>query len=225
MLKPTAEEGITQKPILEGDADISTAIFGSFLRPEQVLRTLGLKQGDYVADLGCGVGYFIVPAGKMVGATGRAVAVDIQERMLVEVRNRARMSGVNNVATVRADLEVPRATGLPNLWADWVLVANILHQAKPEPVLAEAHRIVKPEGKVVVVEWVVQTTPFGPPPERRLSPERVREIAEKVGLAEEKMFLPSRTHYVIIFRRKEEKGLDAAEVEERKREAKIGEAD
>ena len=55
------------------------------LPPEQTLLSLGLKEGDIMADIGCGIGYFAVPASKIVGKSGKVFAMDILPEMLEEV--------------------------------------------------------------------------------------------------------------------------------------------
>jgi hypothetical protein len=64
--------------------------------------------------------------------------------------------------------------------------------------LAEAHRLVKESGFVVVIEWDTAATPFGPPEASRISKETVLNIASQVGLREKKLFTPSPYHYGIL---------------------------
>ena len=54
------------------------------LPPEKTLIRLGLKQGDIVADIGCGIGYFTIPAANIVGDSGKVFAMDISPEMLEE---------------------------------------------------------------------------------------------------------------------------------------------
>lgn len=52
------------------------------LPPDQTLRKLGIKEGEIIADIGCGIGYFTLPASKMVGEKGKIYAMDISAEML-----------------------------------------------------------------------------------------------------------------------------------------------
>lgn len=61
--------------------------------PEKMLKTL-IKEGDTVIDIGCGMGYFSIGMAKMVGAKGRVISVDLQEKMLERVRHRAQRKGL-----------------------------------------------------------------------------------------------------------------------------------
>lgn len=172
----------------------------SFIRPEDFWRQVGLRAGQKVAHLGCGAGFFLIPAARLVGKDGSAIGVDLMANLLAEVENRARRNGLDSVVhTIRADLETTKGSQLPSGSVDVVLVANILHQAHPEAILSEARRIVASNGRVVVVEWGIYATPFGPLPEKRISKEKVILIAEKYGLQLQQEIDPSPYHYGLIF--------------------------
>ena len=51
------------------------------LKPEELLRSLGLRAGQTIADIGCGPGFFTVPAARIVGEDGHVYAADIQGDM------------------------------------------------------------------------------------------------------------------------------------------------
>ncbi len=171
----------------------------SFIRPEEFWRTLGLRAGQSVVHLGCGPGFYLLPAAKLVGSAGKAIGVDVRSDMLAEAENRARRdSNATVITTIRADLEQAAGSTLPAASADWVLVANILHQSDPAKIMAEAKRIVHEAGKIVVVEWDVVATPMGPPPTVRIFKNDVVTLAESLGLALEKSFAPSPYHYGLV---------------------------
>lgn len=171
----------------------------SFIRPDEFWHNLGLRAGQTVVHLGCGAGFYLVPAAVIVGAKGKVTGIDIQAHLLGEAQARAQRHGVTNIVqTRRANLEAEEGSTLDAASADWVLVANILHQAKPAAILREAARVVKREGQVVVVEWDVAASPIGPPTEVRMAkPDTVQE-AEQAGLQVLKEFKPSPYHYGLI---------------------------
>ena len=168
----------------------------SFIRPDEFWRELGLQAGQVVVHLGCGAGFYLVPAAKLVGRMGKAIGIDLRSDMLEEAESRARRANLSDVVqTVRANLEESNGSKLTDSSADWVLVANILHQSNPVAILTEAKRINKDTGKIVVIEWDVIATPLGPPPSQRLSKDKVKEIASSVGLNIVQNFAPSPYHY------------------------------
>lgn len=172
----------------------------SFIRPDEFWRRLGLRAQQTVVHLGCGPGFYLIPAARMVGLAGKAIGVDVRSEMLAEVENRARRAGVEKVVTtLRANLEGSGGSGVAGRSADWVLVANILHQADPRKILNEAKRVVHTSGSVVVVEWDVVATPMGPPPDQRIDRTEVLRVAESVGLHADKTFAPSPYHYGLVF--------------------------
>lgn len=172
----------------------------SFIHPGPLWRELGLRAGQTVIHLGCGPGFYLIPAAKMVGATGKAIGLDIRSDILAEVESRATREGVGDIVdTARVDLEAGTHPAVKAASADWVLVANILHQAEPRAILAEAARLVKPQGTVVVIEWEVVATPLGPPPAARPSPTQVTQVAQEVGLTATGTFDPSQYHYGLLF--------------------------
>ncbi len=174
----------------------------SFIRPDVLLASIGVRAEQTFVHLGCGPGFYVIPAAKIVGAKGKAFGIDILPDKLAEVENRARQQGVENIVhTLRANLESASGSTLPEKSADWVLVANILHQSDPAKIFAEAARIVAVRGNVAVVEWSTAATPLGPPVESRPHPEDVRHAAELCGLALAKEFVPSPYHFGFIFSR------------------------
>lgn len=171
----------------------------TFIHPKQLWHDLGLRADQTVVHLGCGAGFYIIPAAHIVGRHGKVVGIDVLATMLEEVEGRARRAGLADVVhTVRANLEESRGSTLADTSADWVLVANILHQSDPPKILAEAKRLLRPAGKVVVIEWAVAATPLGPPSTKRVAEHVVRDVAEQVGLHIERSFKPSPYHYGLV---------------------------
>ncbi len=171
----------------------------SFLRPDDVLRQIGLRAEQTFVHLGCGAGFWLIPAAQIVGASGKAIGVDIRPDILSEAESRAQLAHLGQtVQTKRGDLEQDNGSGLDDNLADVVLVANIIHQANPEKLLSEARRILKTDGKIAVVEWDVVASPLGPPPKSRISKEEMQKIAASLGLKTAKSFEASQYHYGLI---------------------------
>jgi ubiquinone/menaquinone biosynthesis C-methylase UbiE len=175
----------------------------SLLDPYFILGEVGLGAGMKVADLGCGaVGHFVIPAGKIVGERGVVYAVDILKSVLAAVLSRAKLEGVTNVKTVWSNLEIDGATEIQPQSLDFVLLINTLWQIKKnETTFREAVRLIKNGGKLVVVEWWLGEAPLGPPSERRISKDYVRDLAKKYGLTEEKEFKAGPYHYGLVFKK------------------------
>jgi ubiquinone/menaquinone biosynthesis C-methylase UbiE len=115
-----------------------------FITPRrQILEEAGLVLGDRVLDYGCGPGAYIADAAEMVGESGRVYALDVHPLAIERVQSIAAKKGLANVETIRSDCR----TGLPDGSLDVVLLYDIFHMLdNPQAVLAEMHRVLKPDG-------------------------------------------------------------------------------
>jgi ubiquinone/menaquinone biosynthesis C-methylase UbiE len=152
----------------------------ALLPPLETLQAAGLAPGQTVVDLGCGPGYFTLPAAELVGEHGKVYGVDVQPEMVDACRRRAAEAGATRVEVVRSDeTRIP----LPDAIADRVLLAFVLHEADDQhALLREVRRLLKPGGEVACIEWRKQEGPPGPPREHRLSEEEVAALAGAAGL-------------------------------------------
>lgn len=149
------------------------------LPPAKVLEALGLKQNDTIADIGCGIGYFTIPAAELI-EPNKAYALDISEDMLVEVERRAQIAEVNNITMVQTQEYVLK---LPDSVVSFALMVNVLHEVEDKDrMLAEVSRMLRAGGKLAIVEWQKTRMEYGPPIEHRISREEVKQLLEKVGL-------------------------------------------
>ncbi len=169
------------------------------LQPETLLRNLGLAEGMSLADIGCGPGFFTIPAAQIVGERGAIFAADINGEMLSTVRSRAGEAGLANVRIVKTnDREIP----IPPTSCDLVLLAFIIHEVEHRAsFLHRAARLLKPSGRLAILEWEKIEETSGPPIEERLTHEDILADAEAAGLqpVEERNITPS--HYLRVFER------------------------
>src|SRR6185369_12817684 len=98
-----------------------------FLNPAEVVAQTGLMQGQVVADLGCGNGFYVLPAAQMIGPSGMVIAVDVQTSKLAATISIANQFGYKNVKVVQADLTKP-LLDIPPASCDLVIVGNLLHE-------------------------------------------------------------------------------------------------
>ena len=137
-----------------------------------------IADGEAWADLGAGTGVFTRALATLVGPSGRVVAVDVDDRALGAVRDRAARAGsVAPVSTMRGD--VTRGLGLPPL--DGVVMANVLHFVREaEDALALVVSQLRPGGRVVLIEYEGRrASPWVPYP---IPISRFRELAAGAGL-------------------------------------------
>jgi ubiquinone/menaquinone biosynthesis C-methylase UbiE len=153
------------------------------LNPKELLERAGVGYGQRVADFGCGaMAYFTMQASHQVGDRGQVYAVDIQREVLSNVEGRLRQTGITNVKTIWSDVEKVGAAEISPNTLDCVLLVNTLFQLNNHaPAFMEAARLLKSGGKLLVVDWKSIGAPFGPTQDRRVSPGKVKELAQQAG--------------------------------------------
>ncbi len=152
----------------------------NWLPAQEIVDSLGLQPGWTVADIGAGSGYFTVPIAKMIGAAGRVFAVDVSPEMLDYLRAKLSAASVANVECIESDAV---STGLASGCCDCVFLANVWHEFDdPKAIAAEMRRIVKPGGRVGVLDWRPDADPVhGPPLEHRIQAEDARRLFTEAG--------------------------------------------
>ena len=152
--------------------------------PEETLVKAGIKPGDIILDIGCGMGYFAVPASRMVGPKGMVYALDISGVMLAELRSKTASTGIFNIHTIQSahgKLNIPEAD------YTLALLVNVLHEVDDKKAfLAEIAAALKPGTKLSVIEWRKMETPEGPPLKERLSEDELQVLLKKAGFTEPK---------------------------------------
>ena len=114
-----------------------------FLPRKDVLREVGINPGFTVLDYGCGPGSYILAAAGLAGKSGKVYALDIHPLAIQRVQNIALKKKLTNVETICSDGK----TGLPDSSIDIVLLYDTLHLlSRPDEVLEELRRILKPDG-------------------------------------------------------------------------------
>jgi len=114
-----------------------------FLPRKNVLKEVGIKPGFHVLDYGCGPGGYIIATAELVGKSGKIYALDIHPLAIQGVQSIASKKKLTNVETICSDCK----TGLPDKSLDVVLLYDTFHGlGDPNGVLAELHRVLKPDG-------------------------------------------------------------------------------
>ncbi len=136
------------------------------------------------ADFGSGSGGWAIPLAKIL-EIGQVFAIDILEEPLSALRSKMTLEKVGNIRPISSNVEDKNGSTLSNSSVDLVLMTNLLFQAgKKKEIFEEAKRILKSDGKILVVDWK-EDAPTGPK-EGRVSPEEIKKIAEEIGFKVEK---------------------------------------
>jgi ubiquinone/menaquinone biosynthesis C-methylase UbiE len=166
-------------------------------KPDEVIKELGIKPGEIIADIGAGSGYFAFRFARHVGNTGRVYAVDIESDMILFMNRRIRDMKIGNVVTVLAAPDDPL---LMDSSIDRFFICNTWHHIKDRGrYLERIKRMLEPGGQVIVIDYHKREMPVGPPMEMRLAREDVLREMESNGfdLLKEHRFLPYQ--YFLVF--------------------------
>lgn len=172
-----------------------------FLNPEKIVEEMDVKPGMLIADFGCGTGYFVFPLAKKIGKGGTIYAIDLLNSKLEAIASRAKLTGMNNIVTSRANLELPGGSKLEKESVDWVILVNMLFQNNNEgkkKIMQEVKRVLKKGGNVLVIEWDKDKASIGPEKALRISKDEMIRIIREHGLGIAKEIPVSDFHYGMI---------------------------
>lgn len=146
------------------------------LSPEKVLKSIKPLSEDTWADIGCGNGYFTIPFAKLVR---KIYALDISPKMIDKLTQKMRNPKIQNIEAVKSgENSIP----LRSESIDGVFMAFVAHELnEPSRYVLEVAKILKPGGRLVIVEYA-KVPSWGPPLNHRLAPEDMERWAKNVGL-------------------------------------------
>ncbi len=169
----------------------------TFTDPLTTVLQLGLKEGMTVADFGAGSGHYAICAANIVGTTGRVYAVDVQQDVLTRLQAEAKQRSLP-IETLWADIE-HAGTPLADASMDAVLLSNVLFQVRDQArVLQEARRVLKPGGKILVVDWSGGFGGIGPHKDHVLSKEKAESLLAGAGFVKQKDVQAGAHHYAFV---------------------------
>ncbi len=164
--------------------------------PEAILEEIGLRKGDTFLDLGCGEGFFALPAARMTGKEGTVYGIDVSKRALSVLKQEAETGGLRNV---RASPGKAEETVLCVHCADIAFIGIALHDFEdPLRVLRNARKMTKPSGKLVNLDWKKEDMEIGPPVHIRFSAAKAMDLIEKAGFRVENVRDSGKYHYLVI---------------------------
>jgi precorrin-6B methylase 2 len=117
----------------------------------KLLKALELKEGDIVADIGAGTGYFSFPIAAKVGPKGKVQAVEIQQEMLDIIAKRMKEQKVDNIDLVLGTETDPK---LKDSSVDLMLMVDVYHEfSDPYAMTVNMVKALKPGGRLIFVEF------------------------------------------------------------------------
>ena len=166
-------------------------------QPDKALAAIGIARGSKVADIGAGSGYMTWRLAALVGPRGRVYANDIQPRMLDLLRRNIEQRRLGNVETVLGTADDPR---LPAP-VDLELLVDVYHEfSEPRKMLDHLRDSLKPDGRLVLLEYRAEDPSVPIRPEHKMTVEQVRREVEPVGYRLDKVLETLPRQHILIFR-------------------------
>jgi len=166
-------------------------------QPDRMLAALDIQKGAVVADIGAGVGYHVWRLAEIVGPTGRVIGEDIQDGMIQLLRRNIESRKLRNVEIVHGTPTDPK---LPLNSIDLVLMVDVYHEfSEPVTMMRHIKSSLKPNGRVVLVEFRKEDPSVPIQPLHKMSIQEVRSELEPLGFRFQRSieFLP--WQHILIF--------------------------
>lgn len=158
--------------------------------PEETLIKFKVKDDGALLDIGCGIGYFTIPAAKFL-KHNKAIGIDIMPEILEIAKENA--EGISNIEfRVSKEYSFPVEDGL----VKYVLISNVIHEIEEkERYLNEVRRVLKQDGYLLIIDWDKRETEAGPPVHERISMDEMKEFCSKAGFKTIESIDASPNHY------------------------------
>lgn len=158
-----------------------------------------IEPGMTVADFGAGSGAYVLAIAERLAHAGHVYAIDVQQDLLRRIKNESHKRGYKNVEIIWSDLDRPHGSKLADNFVDRVLISNLLFQVDDKSVLlAEAYRILRPHGLLVIVDWSESFGGMGPHKNDVVKKDEAIRFVKHAGFESLREFDAGAHHYGLI---------------------------
>jgi ubiquinone/menaquinone biosynthesis C-methylase UbiE len=127
-------------------------------------------------------------------------AIEVQKDLLENIRRAASSEGLDNIETLWGDVEEIGGSKLGDSTADVVVISNLLFQAEDKSgVIKEASRVLKPGGKLAIIDWSDSYGNLGPTPDMVFDEEDAKKLLSDTDFTSEGGFDAGEHHYGLIY--------------------------
>ncbi|AFZ70950.1 methylase involved in ubiquinone/menaquinone biosynthesis [Caldisphaera lagunensis DSM 15908] len=166
---------------------------------KDVLGKIQINEGSYIADLGSGIGRFTIPIAKIVGDKGKVFAIDLSKESLMILKENAEKENLNNIEIIYGDIS--KKIPLNDKYIDIAFMANVFHdiiyEGNEMNVFNEIKRILKDNGKWIILEFKKTHGPPGPPFMMRISYEELSKMLSNNGFSVKYLGEIGKYHYLV----------------------------
>ncbi len=173
-----------------------------FMNPTQILAACNLQTSDSVADFGAGSG-FLTRAAAVFVPKGSVFAIEIHREIVTRLARDMEEAHLTNVHPLWGDIELPGGTRLDNESVNFVIISNVLFHLDDKIVcVKEAFRILKPGGRLLLVDWSESFGGIGPAPQAVVTKQMAEELCARAGFTKLSDALPGGDHhYALLFKK------------------------
>ena len=170
-------------------------------RPEELLDLLGITEGDVVADIGAGPGFFSLRAAERVGPTGKVLAVDVQPEMIDGLTMMMKRFGYENIVPILGDVDDPQ---LPTDSVDHVLIVIAYHEfSHPVEMMRHVRKAMKRNGQMLIVEYKAETPTSRVDPLHSMSEAEIMKEIPALGFRRDRAIDSVPSQHVFVFKKTE----------------------
>jgi ubiquinone/menaquinone biosynthesis C-methylase UbiE len=167
--------------------------------PDEALDALKIPKGAVVADVGAGVGYFTWRLAERVGPSGVVYGEDIQQEMIDQLGKNMTERHITNVRPVLGTFVDPK---LPKDSLDLVLLVDVYHEfSEPEKMLDRIRESLKPNGRLVLLEYRGEDPKVPIKPEHKMTLKQVQAEVQPEGFRFDQSIEILPEQHIIVFRR------------------------
>lgn len=170
--------------------------------PMRLIALCNLQSTDTVADFGAGSG-FIARALAKYAPQGQVFAIEINRDLVTRLTREVAEMHLTNIHPIWGDIEIPGGSKLASDSVNFVVLSNVMfHLEDKQGCLREISRVLKSNGRVLVVDWQESFGGMGPAPHQIVNSQMAEELFTRAGFTKLSDGLSGGDHhYAILFKK------------------------
>lgn len=163
--------------------------------PEETLRKFNISDRGTFLDIGCGIGYFTIPAANILNQ-GKVIGLDIMSEIIDIAKEKAtNISNIEFITSEEYTFPVEDAS------IDYVFICTVLHEIEDKPrYFKEIKRVLKPNAFLCIIDWEKKETEVGPSVSERISKEEMIQFCALANFAHVEDININADHYGLKLR-------------------------
>ena len=163
--------------------------------PEETLRKFNISDKGTLLDIGCGIGYFTIPAATILNK-GKVIGLDIMLEMIDYAKEKA--TNFNNIEFRKSE---EYSFPVDDASVDYVFISNVIHEIEDKPrYFKEITRVLKLKGFFCIIDWEKKETEMGPSINERISKEEMIQTCADANFKHVEDITINADHYGLKFK-------------------------